>query len=105
MTTKDPLPMDIEFITQDTFALTRPQWKIITDFELAGHAFAESVAQNYKGLEFEKNVEAEPMEEEISSDDDGDDDDLQVPEMEEAHSSSDEAETEVRKNQYYIVNR
>jgi regulator of nonsense transcripts 2 len=31
--TKDPLPMDIEFIVQDVFALTRPQWKLASNIE------------------------------------------------------------------------
>ena len=39
------LPMDIDFIIQDTFALTRPQWKLNTDFEEAGRLFAEKVAK------------------------------------------------------------
>ncbi len=88
--------MDIDFIIQDTYALTRPHWKLAKDFEEAGRAFAESVTQNYKTAEAEKTIEAEAPEDDASSDDDADDDELQVPEMEDAHSSSEEAETEVR---------
>ena len=88
--------MDIDFIVQDTYALTRPQWKLAKDFEEAGRAFAESVTQNYKTTEAEKTTEPEAPEDDASSEDDGDDDELQVPEMEDAHSSSEEAESEVR---------
>ena len=88
--------MDIDFIVQDAYALTRPQWKLAKDFEEAGRAFAESVTQNYKNTEAEKTVELEAPEDDGSSEDDADDDDLQVPEMEDAHSSSEEAEAEVR---------
>lgn len=88
--------MDIDFIIQDTYALTRPQWKLSKDFEEAGRAFAESVAQNYKVAEGEKALEPDVPEDDASSEDDPDDDELQVPEMEDAHSSSEDAETEVR---------
>ena len=40
--------MDIDFIIQDTYALTRPQWKFAGGFEEAGRAFAEIVSQHYK---------------------------------------------------------
>lgn len=93
--TKDTLPMDIEFITQDTFALTRPQWKIISNFEDAWRAFAELVTENYKNQEPDKSFEPETLDDDVSSEDDGDDDELIVPEMDN-RSSSDDAETEVR---------
>lgn len=90
--------MEIDFIIQDTYALTRPQWKLAANFEEAGRAFAESVAQNYKSQEADKLAEAEAPEDEASSEDDGDDDDLQMPEMDDGHSSSEEAELEVRQD-------
>lgn len=86
--------MDIDFIVQDTFSLTRPQWKLAADFEEAGHAFAELVKQNYKSQEQEKPIEAEEPDEGVSSEDEIDEDELPVPEMD-AQSSSDEAEIEV----------
>ena len=88
--------MDIDFIIQDTFTLTNPQWKLAANFDEAGRAFADAVAQNYKSQEPEKVTEPEGLDEDDSSDNDADDDELRVPEMEEARSSSDEAETEVR---------
>lgn len=87
--------MDIDFIIQDTFALTRPQWKLATSFEEAGRAFADAVTQNYKSQEPEKTVEAEDPDDGASSDG-GEEDEPRVPEMDEAHSSSEEAETEVQ---------
>ena len=86
--------MDIDFIVQDTFSLTRPQWKLAADLEEAGHAFAALVKQNYKSQEPEKPIEAEEPDDGISSEDDADEDDLPVPEMD-AQSSSDEADGEV----------
>lgn len=86
--------MDIEFITQDTYALIRPMWKLITNFEEAGRAFADLVAEHFKGQESEKHFEVETLEDDVSSEDDGDDDELPIPEMDD-HSSSDEAEIEV----------
>lgn len=92
--TKDPMPMDIDFIVQDTFAATRPQWKLATTFEEAGRAFADAVAQNYKSQDPEKTVEAEDADDDASSDG-GEEEEPHVPEMDEAHSSSEEAELEV----------
>ena len=95
--------MDIDFIIQDTYALTRPQWKLAANFEEAGRAFAESVAQNYKSQEADKLAEAEGPDDEGSSEDDADDDDLQVPEMDDGRSSSEEAETEVRRDHSVVT--
>lgn len=86
--------MDIEFITQDSFALIRPQWKLVSNFEEAWRIFAELVTENYKVQDSDKNFEAEVLDDDVSSDDDGDDDDMLIPEMDN-HSSSEEAETEV----------
>ena len=87
--------MDIDFVVQDTFALTRPQWKLAANFEEAGSAFAEMVKQNYKTQEPEKPIESEQPEDEPSSDEDVDDEDINVPDMDDAQSSDDEAENEL----------
>lgn len=100
--TKEPMPMDIDFIVQDSFALTRPQWKLVTGFEEAGQAFANLVKQNYKAQEANKGqavvqagAEAE-AEAEASSSDDDDVENTRVPALDEdAQSSSEEAEPEV----------
>lgn len=91
--TKETLPMDIDFIIQDTFALTRPQWKLAADFDEAGRAFADLVKQSYKTQETEKPIEAEEPDDGDSSDDEADDGELRVPEMD-AQSSSDEDEVD-----------
>lgn len=92
--TKEPVPMDIDFIIQDTYALTRPQWKLASSFEDAGRAFAEIVGQHYKAQEPEKTIEVEVLDDGVSSSDDGDEDEPTMPEIEE-QSSSEEADAEV----------
>lgn len=92
--TKQSLPMDVDFIIQDTFAFVRPQWKIATDFDEAGRLFADAVAANYKSEESEKLVEPEEAEDELSSED-VDGDDIPGPGIDEHQSSSEEAEVEV----------
>ena len=89
--------MDIDFIIQDTFALTRPQWKLAANLDQAGRAFADLVKQNYKGQEPEKTLDAEEPDEGTSSDDE--DDEVPAPELD-AQSSSDEAEAEVCYHQW-----
>ena len=96
--------MDIDFITQDTFALTRPQWKLNTDLQEAGRLFAEQVKHNYKSQEVEKPMEAEEPDDGGSSEDEVDDEELAVPEMD-VQSSSDEAEAEVGKTNPRINER
>lgn len=86
--------MDIDFIVQDTFALTRPQWKVITNLEEAGAAFAETVKQNYKTQEQDKSIEIEQADEEGSSEDDVDDEDMPGADIDDTHSSGDEVEAE-----------
>jgi len=91
--TKAALPMDIDFIIQDTFALTRPQWKLAADFEEAGRAFADIVKQNYKMHEQEKPLDAEDPDDGASSDEEAYDDDPRLTGQDE-QCSSDEAEAE-----------
>lgn len=86
--------MDVDFMIQDTYALTRPQWKLVANLEEAGRAFAEVVTQNYKPQEIDKILEPEEIEDEASSDG-GDEEELHVPGIEDAHSSSEEADAEV----------
>ncbi|KAK2874995.1 hypothetical protein FQN49_001876 [Arthroderma sp. PD_2] len=86
--TKDPIPMDVDFVIQDTFALTRPQWKFAADFTEATKLFAEAVAQNYQVQEADKAPDPEDEAESSSSDDDIEDDG--APDVDE--DSTDEAE-------------
>lgn len=68
--TKDSLPMDIDFIVQDGFALVRPQWKLASDLQEATRAFSEAVAVNYKRQNQDKVVDHEDDAEESPFDDD-----------------------------------
>lgn len=92
MYTKDTLPMDVEFIIQDAFALVRPQWKMAANLEDAGAAFAASVKQNYRLQDQEKLMDTEPVDDELSSEEDMDEEDLPVPYVDDEQSSSDEAD-------------
>lgn len=88
--TKDPLPMDIDFLVQDTYSSLRPQWKMATDPEEATRIFSEAVAQNYNVQDSERPVELDEDDAESSSSDEGLEEDA-IPEIEE-EESSDEAE-------------
>ncbi|KAF3055689.1 Regulator of nonsense transcripts 2 [Daldinia childiae] len=70
--TKQPLPMDIEFIVQDTFSLTRPQWKLATTLEEATKAFQLAVAQDQKNAGLDKSVDQDEASSGASSEDEGD---------------------------------
>lgn len=88
--------MDIDFIIQDTFALVRPQWKLVNNLDEAGRAFADAVAQNYKTQEAAKLVEPDESDNETSSEDAVGEDELRVPDAdpEEQQSSSDDADAD-----------
>ncbi|KAH8586848.1 armadillo-type protein [Bisporella sp. PMI_857] len=74
--TKDPLPMDVEFIVQDVFSLTRPQWVLATNLEAASRAFQLAMQQDQKMSGLDKVAEpAEDDREEISSEDEKDEKD------------------------------
>lgn len=82
--TKHPLPMDIEFIVQDTFSLTRPQWKLATNLEEASKAFQLAITQDQKNAGLDKSTEQDDASSDASSDDDGaeGDGDMILPEAE-----------------------
>jgi len=63
--------MDIEFIVQDTYLLTRPQWKLATNLEEATKAFQLAIAQDNKNSGVEKAPDTDDMSVHSSSDDDG----------------------------------
>ncbi|KAI9868797.1 MAG: hypothetical protein M1813_004648 [Trichoglossum hirsutum] len=91
--TKDTLPMDIEFIIQDTLSATRPLWKLPPSLDDAAKAFAEAVSLNYKTQDTEKAADLEDSDVDSSPDEGADDEEVPVPEAEEdAHSSGEEVE-------------
>lgn len=95
--TKEPLPMDVDFLIHDTYSATRPQWKLAGDLQEATIIFSEAVAQNYKTQDAGKHMEPEPEPEEedaeTSSSDEGLEEDA-MPEVDDEQESSDEAEAE-----------
>lgn len=94
--TKISLPMDIEFAVQDTFALTRPQWKLAASLEEAAKAFQLAVAQDQKSAGVDKNVDAEDAMSVPSSDDElADGDDLDHDDDGDDSSTSGDEENEV----------
>ncbi|KAI1936812.1 mRNA decay protein [Ophidiomyces ophidiicola] len=88
--TKDPMPMDIEFLVTDTYALTRPQWKLATDLEEAAQLFSDAVTQNYKVQDTNKINEPEEDGESSSEEEEFEDDAIGL--GEEEGSSSEDAE-------------
>jgi len=92
---KNPLPMDIEFTVQDIFALTRPMWKLASNFEEASKAFQLAVAQDQKTSGADKHVDQDDASSEASSDDENADD-LGIADADgDDESGSDEEEVEV----------
>ncbi len=72
--TKNPLPMDIEFLIQDIFALTRPQWKLASNIEEATKVFQFAVAQDQKTSGLGKVAEQDDATSGGSTDDENADD-------------------------------
>ncbi|RQM07904.1 hypothetical protein DH86_00000785 [Scytalidium sp. 3C] len=67
----------MEFIVQDVFALTRPQWKLASNLEEATRVFQLAMAQDQKTAGLDKAAEPEEADSDQSSDDgmgDGDGD-------------------------------
>jgi regulator of nonsense transcripts 2 len=99
--TKDTLPMDIEFIVQDVFALTRPQWKLASNIEEASRAFQLAVAQDQKTSGLDKAAEPADADSDGPSDGEIDDGEAEVDaeagigEAEEESESDEEAEASV----------
>ena len=93
--TKNPLPMDIEFLVQDIFALTRPQWKLASNLEEASKVFQLAVAQDQKTSGIDKGAEQDDGTSGVSSDDDNADDLNLGDHEDDEDSDSEDAEVEV----------
>jgi regulator of nonsense transcripts 2 len=99
--TKSPLPMDIEFVVQDIFALTRPQWKLANNFEEAMQAFQLAIEQDQKTSGLSKTVEPDDVSGSSSSGDDGavdqdDDDEYEVDDIDLPEQENDQNLSPVR---------
>ncbi|KAL7933816.1 armadillo-type protein [Trichoderma chlorosporum] len=91
--TKSPLPLDIEFLVLDTFALTRPQWKFVEDIEEATKAFQLAIAQDQKTAGVDRVAEADDATSGPSSEDEnGDLDDVEADGDGDDESASEEEE-------------
>ncbi|KAF4446494.1 hypothetical protein F53441_9898 [Fusarium austroafricanum] len=90
--TKVSLPMDIEFLVQDTFALTRPQWKLATSLDEAVKAFQLAVAQDQKSAGVDKGIDVDDATSDASSDDDNADNDEDGDDNDDSASDEEEAE-------------
>jgi regulator of nonsense transcripts 2 len=97
--TKDPMPMDIEFIVQDIFALTRPQWKLASNLEEASKAFQLAVAQDQKTTGADKAAEIDDDASGDSSDDENAEDMVLGDPDDEQDSGSEAGDLEVCSNQ------
>lgn len=96
--------MDIEFIVQDVFALTRPQWKLASNIEEASKAFQLAMAQDAKTSGIDKAAEPEEPDSDGSSDDGmGDNEaDTGIPEAD-GDEESEEEEDDVSHNQINLL--
>lgn len=89
--TKDPLPMEIDFLIQDVYASVRPQWKLITDVDEAAKAFSEAVAAKYQQSASGRAAdEAEDVEDSASDDALGDDDNAVEVEVQDSSAEEDD---------------
>jgi regulator of nonsense transcripts 2 len=93
--TKDPLPMEMDFLIQDTFSLVRPQWKIVTDLAEAAKQFTEAIAVNYKQQNAEKASEAVDDADESASEDGLGEDDIAAEAEAELAGTSDEGDVSI----------
>lgn len=96
--TKNPLPMDIEFLVQDIFALTRPQWKLASNIEEATKVFQFAVAQDQKTSGLGKVAEQDDATSGDSSDDENGDDMPLADQDDDDESSSEDGEAEAEVN-------
>lgn len=95
---KTSLPMEIEFVVQDIFALTRPQWKLAPNLDEATKSFQLAVSQNQKMAGADKAAEADEATSGASSEDENGDADEVEPFVDgEEESASDEDEVEASK--------
>ena len=88
--TKDVIPMEIDFLVQDTLTLVRPQWKLVTDIAEAGKLFSEAIAANYKLEAQEKAAEINEEQDDSGSEEEAGDDEA-LPDID-GERSTDEAE-------------
>ncbi len=87
--------MDIEFIVQDIFSLTRPQWRLASNLDEASRSFQLAVASDQKNSGLNKPAEPEEPDSSESSSDDGE----RLPQRDADEESSDSEEVDVGSHQ------
>lgn len=88
--------MDIDFVVQDVYSLTRPQWKFATNFDDAAKALQLAIVQDQKMAGVDKPPETDDATSGASSDDEhGDGDDIEQDAEGDDDSVSDEDEADV----------
>ncbi|PHH71135.1 hypothetical protein CDD80_5494 [Ophiocordyceps camponoti-rufipedis] len=93
--TKAQLPMEITFVVQDLFALTRPQWKLAASFEEAAKALHQAILQDQKTAGADRVLEGDEATSDISSEfENGDIDDMEPYGDGEDETASEEDEIE-----------
>ncbi|RCI14055.1 hypothetical protein L249_8093 [Ophiocordyceps polyrhachis-furcata BCC 54312] len=93
--TKASLPMEMEFVVHDMFAVTRPQWKLAASLDEAAKAFHLAIAQDQKTAGADKAIEGDEATSEVSSEyENGDVDDMEPYGDGEDDTASDEDEVE-----------
>ncbi|KAF4591515.1 nonsense-mediated mRNA decay factor (Upf2) [Ophiocordyceps camponoti-floridani] len=76
--TKSQLPMEMTFVVQDLFALTRPQWKLAASFEEAAKALHHAILQDQKTAGVDRVLEGDEATSDVSSEfENGDIDDIE----------------------------
>jgi len=99
--------MDIEFIIQDVFALTRPQWKLASNLEESSRAFQLAMAQDQKTSGIDKTAEPEEADSDGSSDDGIGDNDAEtgLPEVDAEDDSESDEDVDVSGNHEHFAVR
>lgn len=88
--------MEIDFVVQDVYSLTRPQWKFAPNFDEAAKALQLAVLQDQKTAGIDRVLEADETTSGASSDDDnGDGDDIEQDGEGDDDSASDDDEADV----------
>lgn len=90
--------MEMEFVVQDIFALTRPQWKMASTLEEAAKGFQLAIAQDQKAAGADRTAEPDDVSSGPSSEDENGEMDEAEPEGDgEEETASEDDEMEVRR--------
>ncbi|PHH59009.1 hypothetical protein CDD81_3946 [Ophiocordyceps australis] len=91
--TKASLPLEIDFLVEEVFARTRPQWKLLSSIDEAAKSLQLAIAQDQKTAGADRVMEQDDVSSGPSSDEDnGDVDDGEAYGDDESASDEDEAE-------------